>query len=264
MLIKLYKSVNELGLNLDFKDFIILIPARIGSTRLNEKLLIEVNGTPIIMHVFQSAKKADLNIPILVATDNEKILNIVNKNGGKAIMTKSTHESGSDRIHEALNKFDPIRRFKKIIHLQGDLPNVSKKLISNLAKIILNQKCIATPIVKASEEEVNDPNVVKCVASFQHENPKIDDVGRALYFSRSKVPWGSENIWHHLGIYAWDREILDKFIQLGSSTLEKSEKLEQLRALEANIEIKILLTNEKPIGIDTIEDLKLFKNSFKK
>lgn len=248
---------------MDFSDFIILIPARIGSTRLDKKLLIEVNGTPLIMHVFQSAKNAALNIPILVATDDEKILNVVIKNGGKAIMTNSSHESGSDRIHEAINKFDPARRFKKIIHLQGDLPNVSKKLISNLAKVVLNQKCIATPIVKASKEEIHDPNVVKCVASFQNENPEIDDVGRALYFSRSKVPWGSENIWHHLGIYAWDREILDEFIKLEPSPLEKSEKLEQLRALEANIEIKILLTNEKPIGIDTIDDLKLFEDSLK-
>ncbi len=247
---------------MDFRDYIILIPARIGSTRLNEKLLIEVHEIPLIMHVIQSAKKADLKIPIVVATDSEKIFNVVSKGGCKAIMTDKSHESGSDRIHEALNKLDPARRYKKIIHLQGDLPNVSKKLINDLAKVISNHKCIATPIVKASEKEIDNPNVVKCVASFKDENPKVDDIGRALYFSRSKVPWGSVNIYHHLGIYAWDREILNKFISLGLSPLEKFEKLEQLRALEANIEIKILLTNEKPIGIDTIEDLEFFKNSF--
>ncbi len=248
---------------MNFKDYIILIPSRLGSSRLKNKPLIEINGTPLILHVLQSAQKANLNVPIIVATDNELIFNIVSEKGGTAIMTKISHESGSDRIHEALSKFDPQKRFKKIIHLQGDLPNISKKLITDLAKVILKEKCIATPIVRASRSEIDDPNIVKCVASFPKVEPIIGDVGKALYFSRSKVPWGSKKIWHHLGIYAWDREILDLFVSLVSSPLENFEKLEQLRALEANIPIKILLTNEKPIGIDTLKDLKEFKNSFK-
>ena len=147
--------------------------------------------------------------------------------------------------------------------MQGDLPNISTSLINDLANLIINDKTIATPVVKASKDEIKDPNVVKCAISFKKDIPKIGDIGKALYFSRSKIPWGDQITWHHLGIYAWDRDILENFVSLKPSPLEISEKLEQLRALEAGIEIKILVTNEKPLGIDTIEDLNKFKNLLK-
>ena len=246
-----------------YKDYIILIPARLGSTRLKKKAMIKINSKSLINHVIDSAKRANLGIPIVVATDSKQILNEVKKNGGEAILTSKKHQSGSDRIHEALNLLDPLKKFKKIIHLQGDLPNVSSELIKNLANIVKNENCIATPVVKATEEEFLDENIVKCVASFNHSFPKTNDIGNALYFSRLPIPWGKSPKWHHLGIYAWDRNVLNKYIKLKPSNLEKSEKLEQLRALEAGIDIKILITNHRPIGIDTCEDLEKFKISLK-
>ncbi len=234
-----------------------------GSKRLKKKPLIKINDKPLIVHVLKAAQKANLNVPIIVATDDKVISQIVEKEGGEAILTKKSHKSGSDRINEAINIYDPKKKYKKIIHLQGDLPNVSSSLINDLANLIVSDKTLATPVVKASKNEVKDPNVVKCAISFKKNIPKTGDVGRALYFSRSKIPWGNQITWHHLGIYAWDRNILEKFVSLKPSPLEKSEKLEQLRALEAGIEIKILVTNEKPLGIDTLDDLNKFKNLLK-
>ena len=243
-----------------YKDYIILIPSRLGSTRLRNKPLIKINGEPLIVHVFKSVQKSKTKIPILVATDSNDIAELIKKEGGNVVLTNKNHESGSDRIFEALNIFDPKKQFNKVIHLQGDLPNVSDTLIINLANLIFDKKCIGTPVVEASLDEIQDPNVVKCVVSFGKENPRPGDTGKAIYFSRSKIPWGDQKIWHHIGLYAWDREILEKFISLNPSPLEKSEKLEQLRAIESDLEIKILITNEKPIGIDTKEDLKKFQN----
>lgn len=247
-----------------YKNYIILIPARLGSTRLKKKALIKINSKSLINYVTEAAKKADLKIPIVVATDSKKILDEVKNNGGRAILTSKYHKSGSDRIYEALNLLDPFKKIKKIIHLQGDLPNVPSVLIEKLANVVKNKKCIATPVVKATEDEIFDENIVKCVASFKKSNPKLNDIGNALYFSRYPIPWGNKLKWHHLGIYAWDRDILEKFINLKPSNLEKSEKLEQLRALESDIKIKILITNQRPIGIDTNEDLKKFKNSLER
>tara|TARA_Y200000002_G_scaffold138012_1_gene113811 strand:+ start:1556 stop:2305 length:750 start_codon:yes stop_codon:yes gene_type:complete len=246
---------------LSYKNFAILIPSRIGSTRLKNKALIEIDKKPLIEHVIRGAIKSDLKVPIIVATDTKDIIDIAERCGQIGILTSKDHESGSDRINEALKKFDPQKKINKIIHLQGDLPNVSKKLIISLANIIKSNKCIATPVVKADKNEIFDENIVKCVASFESLKPKAGEIGNALYFSRLPIPWGDPNKWHHLGIYAWDRTILEKYIKLKPSNLEMSEKLEQLRALEAGINIKILVTTEKPIGIDTIEDLNKFKQS---
>ena len=247
-----------------YKDYIILIPSRLGSKRLRHKALIKINDIPLIVHVLKSAEAANLNIPILVATDSNLIAKTVIENGGTAILTDKQHQSGSDRINEALNLFDPKKYFKKIIHLQGDLPNISGTLIRKLADVIKGDNILATPIVRATESEIKDPNIVKCAVSFKNDNPKIGEIGRALYFSRAIIPWGNQIKWHHLGIYAWDRKILEKFVALNPSPLEKSEKLEQLRALEAGLDIKVLVSKERPIGIDTKEDLDKFKKSLKK
>ena len=246
---------------MSYKNFAILIPSRIGSTRLKNKALIEIDKKPLIEHVIRSAIKSGLNVPIIVATDTQDIINVAERCGQIGIFTSKDHESGSDRIYEALEKFDPKKKIKKILHLQGDLPNVSRKLIVSLANIIKNYKCIATPVVKADKNEISNKNIVKCAVSFKNPNPKIGEIGNALYFSRCPIPWGESIKWHHLGIYGWDRSILEKYIKLRPSNLEISEKLEQLRALEAGINIKILITNEKPIGIDTISDLNRFKKS---
>ncbi|MDC3071983.1 3-deoxy-manno-octulosonate cytidylyltransferase [bacterium] len=249
---------------MEFIDTIIMIPARLGSSRLPNKPLVKINGMPLIIHAYNCAKNAKLNVPIIVATDNKLILKIVNDWGGTALMTSHQHESGSDRILEALEKFDPEKKYKNIIHLQGDLPNISGNLIQKLAQVANDPlKEITTVIVKASPDEFDDPSVVKVAVAFKKDNPKTDDVGRALYFSRACIPSGSQNIWHHIGIYAWQRSTLEEFVKLKPSPLEKSEKLEQLRALESGMQIHTLITSEHPIGVDTKSDLKKAENYFK-
>lgn len=243
---------------MNFKDFIVCIPARLGSTRLQNKPLINICGKPLISHVLSSVKKIKLDIPILVATDSKKIADVVKKEGELAILTRKDHQSGSDRIFEAINSFDPKKKIRKIIHLQGDLVNVSKSLLLSLSKIISKEKIIATPVVKASDDELEDPNVVKCAVSFKKMSPFTGDIGNALYFSRTKIPWGTNFVWHHLGIYGWDRSILEKFVSIEPSPLERFERLEQLRALEFGIKIKVFITRERPIGIDTKFDLDKF------
>ena len=174
---------------------------------------------------------------------------------------KALKKSGD---YEALQKFDPVKKYKKVIHLQGDLPNISGGLIRKLAEVINDpSREITTVVVKANPEEFDDESVVKAAITFSKENPEINDVGRALYFSRACIPTGNTKIWHHIGIYAWQRNILEKFVNLKPSPLEKSERLEQLRALEAGINIHTILTSEHPIGVDTKSDLKKAENYFK-
>ena len=249
---------------MEYKDTIIMIPARLGSSRLPNKPLLKINGIPLIIHAYNCAKNAQLNVPVVVATDDELILETVSKYGGTGLMTSHQHESGSDRILEALEKFDPEKKYKNIIHLQGDLPNISGDLIQKLAQVANDPlKDITTVIVKASPEEFDDPSVVKVAVAFKKINPKVNDVGKALYFSRACIPTGSKKIWHHIGIYAWRRSVLEKFVKLKPSPLEKSEKLEQLRALEAGMQIHTIISSEHPIGVDTRSDLKKAENYFK-
>ena len=249
---------------MNFSDTIIMIPSRLGSTRLNQKPLLKINGIPLIIHVLNCAKSANLNIPIIVATDDQIIANEVKKYGGLAIMTSKNHISGSDRIHEALEKFDPNKKYKKIIHLQGDLPNISGKLIKKLAKEIQDiSKEIITVVVKAKPEEFEDSSVVKVAIAFSNVEDNQTDVGNALYFSRACIPTGNATVWHHIGIYSWRRDTLERFVKLKPSPLEKSEKLEQLRALEAGINIHSIVTDEHPIGVDTQKDLEKAENYFR-
>ena len=146
---------------MSYKNFAILIPSRIGSTRLKNKALIEIDKKPLIEHVIRGAIKSNLKVPIIVATDTQDIVNIAERCGQIGMLTSKDHKSGSDRIYEALEKFDPQKKIKKIIHLQGDLPNVSKKLIVSLADIIKNNKCIATPVVQADKNEILDLQKLK-------------------------------------------------------------------------------------------------------
>ena len=239
-----------------FSDSIIIIPARMGSSRLPGKPMIKINEVPMIIHVYKCAQSANLDIPIIVATDDQLVAKTVNEYGGIAIITSDKHQSGSDRIFEALEKYDPNEKYKKVIHLQGDLPNISGELIKKLAIMINDEnKDIATIVVKASPDEYNDPSIVKVAITFEKENPNVNDFGRALYFSRTCIPHGGVNIWHHIGIYAWQRNILKRFINLQQSSLEKVEQLEQLRALEAGMNIHTIITSEHPIGVDTELDL---------
>ena len=227
-----------------------------GSSRLPGKPMIKINGIPMIIHVYNCAYNANLDIPIIIATDDPLIAKTVNDYGGISIITSNNHLSGSDRVFEALEKYDPKEKYKKIIHLQGDLPNISGTLIKNLAITINDKKKdMATIVVKATPDEFDDPSIVKVAIAFDKENPDVNDLGRALYFSRACIPYGSFKIWHHIGIYAWQRNILKKFVNLQISPLEKIEQLEQLRALETGVDIHTIITSEHPIGVDTEMDL---------
>ena len=237
---------------------LIIIPSRLGSTRLQEKALKIINGKPMIWHVWSNALKADLG-PVVVATDSEKISNIINAKGGKAILTDSKHQSGSDRVYEALNKFDNSFNYDLIINLQGDMPVFDPKVLQNLVSKIKSED-ITTLVCKANVDEISDPNVVKAVISWDKND---EDHGTALYFSRSKVPYNAPTYWHHIGIYAWKRESLKKFISLPVSNLEKTEKLEQLRALENGMVIKVVKTKDNFIGVDTQKDLNKVRNKIK-
>ena len=248
---------------MNFSDTIIIIPSRIGSSRLPRKPLVKIKGIPLIIHTYNCAKNSNLNVPIIVATDDKLIADVINDYGGLALMTSDNHTSGSDRIFEALEKFDPNQKYQNIIHLQGDLPNISGNLIKKLATVINNKsREIVTVVVKATPDEYNDQSVVKVAIAFSKEAPNLNEIGKAIYFSRACIPFGERNIWHHIGIYAWKRKILKKFINLPASPLEKIEKLEQLRAIEAGLNIHTIVTSEHPIGVDTELDLKKVKKYF--
>ena len=230
---------------------LILIPARMASTRLPGKPLAEIAGLPMILQVINRAREADIGEPV-VATDSNEILRVVEEFGARAIMTSNAHESGSDRIWEAVEKIDPSRNADTIINLQGDLPTIDSNTIrSSLLPLTEKQVDIATLGVEISDEsEKTNPNVVKIVGT-----PISSDRLRALYFTRSTAPHGEGSLYHHIGLYAYRRSALKRFVSLQPSALEMREKLEQLRALENGMRIDIQLVDTVPHGVDTMEDL---------
>ncbi|WP_455475070.1 3-deoxy-manno-octulosonate cytidylyltransferase [Bartonella sp. B30(2025)] len=232
-------------------DPIIFIPARIGSTRLPQKALADIAGKPMIVHVAEQAKKAAIGRTI-VATDHNDIAKAVTAYGHECIITRNDHKSGSDRIYEALTNIDPGQRYNTILNLQGDLPTITpNEIISSLQPLENNLTDIATLGAKiVDEEEKIDPNIVKIVGTPLSQNRL-----RALYFTRATAPYGNGSLYHHIGIYAYRREALERFITLKPSTLEQREKLEQLRALEHNMRIDVEIIDTIPLGVDTQHDL---------
>ena len=233
----------------------IIIPARYGSSRLEGKPLIEVNGKPIIQWVYEKAKQAKLADIVIVATDDERIFNTVKAFGGEVEMTSTNHKCGSDRIREVVERHPEIAY---IVNLQGDEPLIKPESIDDVARNVQEDENadISTLIrVLTDESEINNPNLVKCV---------IDNNGFALYFSRSKIPYerntGIATFYGHLGIYGYKRDALIKMTSLPQTPLERTESLEQLRALENGMKIKTSKVDFIPVGIDTIEDLEQFKN----
>jgi 3-deoxy-manno-octulosonate cytidylyltransferase (CMP-KDO synthetase) len=230
------------------KKVIIIIPARLASSRLPNKPLAIIEGKTMIQRVYEQALKANLG-EVIIATDGEKIADEIKKFGGKYILTNPDLQSGTDRIYSAykLLKED----FDIIVNVQGDLPNIDPNVISECVQLALENDCdIATVASKISDiSEINNPNVVK-IALAQN--------GLALYFSRSPIPF-SKNIndayFHHIGIYAYKKNALEKFINLTPSPLEKRESLEQLRALENGMKIAVKIVNAHPLSVDTQEDL---------
>ena len=232
-------------------DTLILIPARMASTRLPGKPLADIAGEPMIVHVLRRAQAAKLG-PVVVATDDESIATAVEKSGGRAIMTRADHASGSDRIFEALGVVDPERRVRIVINVQGDLPTLEPSLLkaalTPLADPAVDIATLAAAILK--DEERTNPNVVKVVGS-QVAPFRL----HALYFTRATAPAGEGPLYHHIGLYAYRRAALERFVKLPPSPLELREKLEQLRALEAGMRIDAAIVDTAPLGVDTPEDL---------
>ena len=230
---------------------IVMIPARRAATRLPDKPLALIGDLPMIAHVWQRAMEAEIG-PVVVACDDPEIAWVIERAGGKAVMTGSEHASGSDRIWEALHIVDPDGGHDVIINLQGDLPTLDPHLIHHLL-LPLDEPAvdIATLAAEISEEaERTAPSVVKPVIAFESERQ-----GRALYFSRATVPANDGPLYHHIGLYAYRREALEQFVNLSPSPLEQREKLEQLRALEAGMRIDIRVVDTVPLGVDTPDDL---------
>ncbi|QDO96151.1 3-deoxy-manno-octulosonate cytidylyltransferase [Ferrovibrio terrae] len=234
------------------KNPIVLIPSRLASTRLPDKPLADIHGLPMIVHCLRRAQEAGF-ARVAVACGDQAIADAIQAHGGEAVLTDPNHPSGSDRIFEALQKLDPQARHDAVINLQGDLPAIDPKVISAvltpLADPAIDIATLATPIV--DQHEVDDRNVVKAVLSLAPG----ETIGRALYFSRRPVPGGEGPLWHHIGIYAYRRAALERFVSLKPSPLEKRESLEQLRALENGMSIAAAVVDTLPLGVDTPADL---------
>ncbi|MEE2952817.1 MAG: 3-deoxy-manno-octulosonate cytidylyltransferase [Pseudomonadota bacterium] len=230
---------------------LVLIPARIGSTRLPRKALAPIAGRPMIVCVAERAAAAAIG-RVAVATDSNEIAEAVSKAGYEAVMTSDAHQSGSDRIHEALGKLDPGGAVETIVNLQGDLPTIEPDAVHQVLRPFEDPACdIATLGVEiADESEKSNPNVVKIVGS-----PIGETRLRALYFTRATAPYGEGPLFHHVGIYAYRRQSLERFVSMPPSVLETRERLEQLRALEAGMRIDAEIVSTVPLGVDAPEDL---------
>jgi 3-deoxy-manno-octulosonate cytidylyltransferase (CMP-KDO synthetase) len=233
------------------RDVLILIPARMAATRLPGKPLADIAGKPMIEHVIRRAEAAHLG-EVIVATDSEPILAAVEKAGARALMTRTDHASGSDRIFEALQIADPEGRIRVVVNVQGDLPTLDPANLRTAVALLddpaVDIATLAAEIV--TDEERTNPNVVKVVGS-----PVAPHRLRALYFTRATAPYGEGPLYHHIGLYAYRRAALERFVALPPSALEKREKLEQLRALEAGMRIDAGVVSSVPLGVDTPEDL---------
>ena len=232
-------------------DVLIVIPARMASRRLPGKPLLDIAGEPMIVHVLRRAQAARLG-EVVVATDSDVVAACVEKAGGRAVMTRADHVSGSDRIFEALDVADPQRRSTIIVNVQGDLPTLAPSdiaaAIAPLADAAVDIATLAAEITRADER--TDPNVVKLVGT-----PVGERRLRALYFTRAAAPAGEGPLYHHIGLYAFRRAALARFVALPPSPLEQREKLEQLRALEAGMRIDATIVDSVPLGVDTPADL---------
>jgi 3-deoxy-manno-octulosonate cytidylyltransferase (CMP-KDO synthetase) len=234
-------------------DTLVVIPCRMQATRLPGKPLADIHGQPMVVHVMRIAESADIG-PVLIATDSTDILAAVEKAGGKAVMTRNDHASGSDRVFEAVSQATgAAANCDVVLNLQGDLPTLQPSLLTAcLAPLSNSATDIATLAAKISEPaEKDNPNVVKVVGT-----PLADpNLLRALYFTRATAPSGDGPLYHHIGIYAFRRDALQRFVDLPPSTLEQRERLEQLRALEAGMRIDVSIVDTVPLGVDTPADL---------
>ena len=231
---------------------IVLIPSRMGSTRLPNKPLADIAGFPMIVQVLRRALEADIG-PVLVACGEKDIFDVVSDAGGDAVLTSPNHNSGSDRIYEALSKIDVERRFNVIVNLQGDLPTIDCTSMHAILEPLQAAACDISTLVAEiiREEEKDNPDVVKAAVALE----KGARIGRALYFSRCIIPAGHGPFFHHIGIYAYRRTALESFVKFSPGVLEVRERLEQIRALENGLRIDAALVDTLPLGVDTPADL---------
>jgi len=231
---------------------LILIPARMASTRLPGKPLANIHGVPMIVQVWRRAMEAKVG-RVAVAAAEREIVDAVTHAGGEAVLTDPNHPSGSDRIYEALTLLDAKGVHRVVVNVQGDLPTLDPQLVRAVVEALqksgADMSTLATAIQEPSEK--TNPNVVKAVVAI----PEGGHEGRALYFTRATAPSGDGPLYHHIGIYAYRRQALDQFVKMPPSPLEKREKLEQLRALEAGMTIAVRIVDTMPLGVDTPEDL---------
>lgn len=243
-------------------ESVVIIPARMASTRLPGKPLADIAGAPMIVRVCELATAADIG-PVWVAAADLEIAEVVEKYGYSSILTDPDLPSGSDRVHAALAEIDPDGAFDVVINLQGDMPTLEPVALKTvLEPLAADKACDVSSLVAEveSHEEASDPNVVKAVLGDVKENR-----ARAHYFSRAAVPTGEGPIWHHVGVYAWRRGALDTFVAAPPSVLERRERLEQLRALELGMRIDCaVLHGTAPNGVDTPEDLEAARAHYRR
>ena len=237
---------------------IIVIPARMASTRLPGKPLADIAGAPMIVLVMERAMAAGCG-PVVVACSEQPVYDAVLAAGGRAVMTDPDLPSGTDRIRAAIDQIDPDGAYDVVINVQGDLPTMDPAIVKTALDVLSGGADLSTLAVATTDaREMSDPNVVKAVISF--DSPRR---GRALYFTRSSSPSGDGPLYHHVGLYAYRRSALSRFCALEPSPLEQRERLEQLRALEAGMSIAIGLIDSSPEGVDTPEDLERARLYFK-
>jgi 3-deoxy-manno-octulosonate cytidylyltransferase (CMP-KDO synthetase) len=230
---------------------LVIIPARMASSRLPNKPLADIGGEPMVVRVARQAALADVG-RVAVATDSREIAKAVEAAGFEAVMTRDDHQSGSDRVYEAATIMDPEGRAEIIINVQGDIPAIEPESIRRAAvPLAASPADLATlAVVITDEAEKTNPNIVKVIGT-----PIGEGLLRALYFTRATAPYGEGPLYHHIGLYAWRRSALQRFVTLKPSTLEKRESLEQLRALENGMRIDVAIVDSVPLGVDTPADL---------
>ncbi len=242
---------------------IVIIPARMASTRLPGKPLADIAGAPMIVHVWRRASEAEIG-PVVVAAAEPEIVDAIEAAGGQAVLTPPDLPSGSDRVFFALQSIDPNHNYDRVLNVQGDLPMLNpdnlRELETGLARGGAEIVTLAAEITNPAE--ATDPNVVKAVIAFDPEEAP-HRIGRALYFTRAHAPAGEGPLYHHIGLYGFQRSALTRFVKLPPSPLEKREKLEQLRALEAGMRIDVALVDSIPLGVDTPADLAVARRLLK-
>ena len=248
----------------DASKYIIVIPARLASTRLPRKMLRDVAGVPMIVRVWRQAVAADIG-RVVVACDGGEIADVISDAGGEAVITPPDLPSGSDRVAAALAQIDPEKNVPYIINLQGDLPQVPPSLLVSLATALAESDFdVMTAAAPLCAGEQTMPQVVKAAIAWGQDGTS-GTAGTALYFSRAPIPHGGAigggTMWHHIGIYGWRRGALEHFVALPPSPLEVAEKLEQLRALEAGMRIGVVAVDKAIAGVDTEADLQIVAQS---